>query len=95
MTGFQGFDDLEPLVGDVFRFTSEGTTVELTLTQAESRGMSPAGVPGGVLTFLGPREPTLPQATYEVSHEGLGQFALFMVPVAKGDDGTVYEAIFA
>ena len=95
MTDFHGYDILSPLVGDIFTFTFEGEPVALTLAEAESRGMSPAGVPAGTLTFTGPREPVLPQATYDVSHADLGDFELFVVPVAQGDAGTVYEAIFA
>lgn len=95
MTEFHGFDVLEPLLGEVFIFVHDGGQTELTLTDAESRGMTPTGVPAGVLTFKGPREPMLPQATYDVVHPDLGEFAMFIVPVAQGDQGTVYEAVFA
>lgn len=95
MSDFHGFDILEPLVDEVFTFTHEGEHVELTLTAAESQGMTPTGVPAGVLTFTGPRKPMLPQATYHVTHADLGDFELFVVPVAQGDAGAVYEAVFA
>jgi hypothetical protein len=95
VTDLPGFDVFESLIDHVFTFTHETDTVDLTLTSSEPRGTSPAGVPAGVLTFLGPREPTLPQATYTVNHPDLGDFALFVVPVAHGEGGTVYEAVFA
>ena len=46
------------------------------------------------LAFRGPREPILPQGTYEFAHEQLGTLEIFVVPVASNEDGTTYEAVF-
>jgi hypothetical protein len=46
------------------------------------------------LLFRGPRETLLPQQLYNLRHESLGEFELFLVPVAEAPDGFVYEAVF-
>jgi hypothetical protein len=46
------------------------------------------------LMFRGPREPVLPQGTYEVAHEQVGTHEIFIVPVESNDAGTLYEAVF-
>lgn len=89
-----GFTTFEPFVDDVFTFDCEGEPVDLTLARAEPRGTSAAGVPAGVLTFVGPREPLLPQSTYPVRHVEAGEFLLFIVPIGQGESTTTYEAVF-
>jgi hypothetical protein len=44
--------------------------------------------------FQGPVEPHLPQGLYKFQHEQMGEFDLFIVPVAKNDAGFRYEAVF-
>ena len=44
--------------------------------------------------FLGPLELFLQQALYQVSHSTMGSFALFIVPIAKENNGFLYEAVF-
>jgi hypothetical protein len=44
--------------------------------------------------FVGPEQPLLPQLTYTVNHEQMGEFELFLVPVARIDGGFRYEAVF-
>jgi len=46
------------------------------------------------LLFLGPEDVILPQRTYEMTHEDLGTFDLFIVPVGRTPQGVQYEAIF-
>lgn len=46
------------------------------------------------VTFSGPLDPQLDQATYAVEHPELGRFPLFIVPVSRDADGMRYEAIF-
>ena len=46
------------------------------------------------LYFVGPKEPFIPQGTYEMSHPTLGNGELFLVPVAETSDGFKYEAAF-
>jgi len=44
--------------------------------------------------FTGPRDPFLPQGSYQMSHESMGRFELFLVPVAGDEQGFRYEAVF-
>jgi len=46
------------------------------------------------LLFRGPADLMIPQGTYQMAHDGIGTFALFIVPVKKDNDGVYYEAIF-
>jgi|SRR5205085_6633295 len=44
--------------------------------------------------FKGPANILMPQRIYTLEHEQLGTFDIFLVPVAQGEDGFRYEAIF-
>jgi hypothetical protein len=46
------------------------------------------------LIFRGPASNPLPQATYRLHHDALGDFDLFMVPVRQDQHGRYYEAVF-
>lgn len=46
------------------------------------------------VVFRGPKEPFLGQGTYRFTHEQMGEFSLFIVPMRQDDDGTFYEAVF-
>jgi len=44
--------------------------------------------------FVGPGDVPLPQSIYSVSHEKMGEFDVFLVPIGKESDGYHYEAIY-
>ena len=44
--------------------------------------------------FKGPVEPYLPQATYTLQHDQMGEFEIFLVPLSRDEDGFRYEAVF-
>ena len=46
------------------------------------------------LFFTGPADPFLPQLMYSLSHEVMGEFEIFLVPIGKTADGFRYEAVF-
>ncbi|HJQ34012.1 MAG TPA: hypothetical protein VJ866_17660 [Pyrinomonadaceae bacterium] len=46
------------------------------------------------LFLQGPAEAYLPQNTYALEHESLGSHLLFMVPVARNEQGFRYEIVF-
>lgn len=46
------------------------------------------------IVFRGALNSFLPQRIYQMEHEGLGSFSLFIVPVRKDNEGFYYEAIF-
>jgi hypothetical protein len=70
-----------------------GPCVEMTLKRAIQ--LPATGRAGGSfrLEFQGPFEPILPQAIYRF-RSGDACHDIFIVPVARDDDGTLYEAVF-
>ena len=46
------------------------------------------------LFFRGPVNIYLPQMTYHMRHEAMGELDLFIVPVGQQPDGFRYEAVF-
>jgi hypothetical protein len=47
------------------------------------------------IIFRGPCDPLLPQQTYYITHEDLGEHGVFLVPICRDGDGVLYEAIFS
>jgi Domain of unknown function (DUF6916) len=46
------------------------------------------------LLFRGDENTIHPQQTYKVEHDAIGPFDLFLVPIARDAEGTLYEAVF-
>lgn len=47
------------------------------------------------LIFHGPAQPCLPQRIYPFTHEKMGSFSMFIVPIGPNPDGNMqYEAVF-
>jgi hypothetical protein len=44
--------------------------------------------------FRGPNEPSLPQKTYSLNHDRMGEFEIFLVPITTDVHGRRYEAVF-
>ena len=91
----------QPRVGERFRIRpSPDTDIPAELIEAPplgaagAAGTSPGRVPFS-LSFRAPRTPVLPQRIYEVAHDELGSYEIFLVPIGPDDGGMVYEAIFA
>jgi hypothetical protein len=47
------------------------------------------------LYFYGPNDPFLPQGTYRLAHERLGEQDIFLTAVAQEPRGYRYEAVFS
>ncbi len=86
--------DFEPHIGADFDVAE--TSVPLALNLLEVRKLGTALRDGGAfaLTFRGPLASPLPQAIYPLVHPGLGRLDIFIVPIARQDDGMRYEAVF-
>lgn len=46
------------------------------------------------LIFRGPAAPRLPQQTWDLEHEKLGGFPLFITAISGDQDGITYESVF-
>ncbi len=88
-------EDFRPAQGEAFTVAAgDAGTLTLTLREARGLGRTFQDREAFVLTFAGPAEPYLPQATYRFTHERVGTHEIFIVPVGRDDDGYEYEANF-
>lgn len=84
-------------IGAGFRIrASDELVVEVTLAEAVALGE--AGAAGAKepfsIVFRGPAEQILPQGIYQVEHEAIGGYQIFLVPLTPNGDGARYEAVF-
>jgi hypothetical protein len=81
-----------------FRFKPDADTeIELELNQVKSyssRHQEHEGMERFSAFFVGAGQPFLPQMTYQVEHEQMGEFELFLVPVTHTEGAFRYEAVF-
>jgi hypothetical protein len=87
-----------PHLGETFRIQAEDSPwTEVTLIEATALGqdMASEGLrPPFSIVFRGSRDRVLPQRTYRVKHEAIGEFDLFLVPIGPDREGMRYEAVF-
>jgi uncharacterized protein DUF6916 len=86
-------EDFSGRTGTDYEVRIGETAVPLTLE--EMQPLPDAGREGGSfrLTFAGPRDPVLEQAIYAF-RSGDETFDIFIVPIARDDQATRYEAVF-
>ena len=92
-------DHFRPLAGTNFRAAFPDRVIELELltikSLAERYGGRASREPFS-LVFRGPNDVMIPQSTYIITHEAFPEpLTIFIVPIARHDDGFRYEAIFA
>ena len=71
--------------------------IELELVEVkgyESKSNEETGLERFSVFFSGPAEFLLPQQTYPLVHEKMGEFDIFIVPIGRGGPGFRYEAVF-
>jgi uncharacterized protein DUF6916 len=84
-------------VGTKFQTTIGEREIQLELSKVkgylpgenEQRGMERFSV-----FFEGPVDIKLPQQTYRLQHEQMGEIEIFLVPVSVNEQGFQYEAVF-
>jgi len=92
--------DFDPLVGTPFTVTAQSEVVALDLLTVTPLRAPPARAGAAVrrgpfsLVFRARTAKYLPQGTFALSHERLGQLDVFMVPVGRDADGLLLEAVF-
>jgi hypothetical protein len=91
-----------PRLGESFHADDGSRVTELELVEANQATLStgePATGAGArvpfAIVFRGPLEPILPQRIYRFEHDALGEFDLFIVPIARDENGTQYEAVLS
>lgn len=81
-----------------FHVQSEGDAkIELELDEVKgylSKHEEVEGMERFSAFFRGPDQPLLSQATYTLNHDQMGEFTIFLVPVARRENGLRYEAVF-
>ena len=96
-------DAFQPRVGETFRIHArEDNKIEAELIEARALGGGPSRAPSDAsqrrapfsLSFRTRLTAPLPQSIYEVVHDELGAYEIFLVPVGPDGKGMVYEAIF-
>ena len=81
-------------MNSTFRLKRDSSeTVEVELVEANDVGSTPRQAQFSIV-FRGPHNPHLAQSIYQVEHDEIGTFDLFLVPIKRDQAGTYYEAIF-
>ncbi|MDX6384147.1 MAG: hypothetical protein QOK48_1720 [Blastocatellia bacterium] len=84
-------------VGTPFQLNLNEPTIELRLSSVKgypAGSNEHEGMERFSAFFDGPTTPQLLQAVYHLTHEKMGEFDLFLVPIAKTAEGFRYEAVF-
>jgi hypothetical protein len=84
-------------VGTKFHTAIDQRDIQLELTEVkgylpgenEQRGMERFSV-----FFVGPVDIKLPQQTFQLQHDQMGEIFLFLVPISVNEKGFRYEAVF-
>ena len=89
--------EFEKHVGTTFQLKLDETEVPLKLT--EVRGYLPReneqrGLERFSIFFDSSGNVTLPQSTFRLHHEVMGDLEIFLVPVSGNEKGNRYEAVF-
>ena len=86
--------DFEPRLSDEFRVRTPNGEVALQLSEVRKLGQALRKGGAFALLFVSPPGPFLPQATYALTHPGLGTLEMFLVPIGPSGGGNGYEAVF-
>lgn len=86
--------DFDPFLNQTFQVHPRSIDpVEMELFELTEKKL-PAQESFSII-FKGPKEPVLPQMTYKLTHPGMGELQLFLVPISYGkQDGIYYQSIF-
>ena len=96
-------DVFQPRVGETFRIhVRPDNELEAELIEARALGGVPVRAEVQTsrrrtpfsLSFRTSLTALLPQSIYEVAHDEMGSYEIFLVPVGPDGKGMVYEAIF-
>jgi hypothetical protein len=98
MSEFKTEEDFAANLNTMFRVNVVAPRpIELKLIQVKRHLSAPTDEPGMErfsIFFTGPADIMLPQGTYPVVNDNLGEFDLFLVPIKQEPAGVRYEAVF-
>ena len=98
MSEFQTEAEFRKHVNTPFRVqVNAPKPIDLTLVEVESRpsdAHEEQGMERYSVFFLGSPEFLLPQNTYRLAHEQMGEFDLFLVAIGLEPNGYRYEAVY-
>jgi hypothetical protein len=80
-----------------FQVKLDDKNIELELVEVKGYPAGPneqGGMERFSIFFTGPGDLKLPQHVYQLAHERMGEFEIFLVPVSGDDKGYRYEAVF-
>jgi hypothetical protein len=88
-------DTFENRVGETFAATPSyaGNPLDLVLKSCDESPHARPGHPAFSLTFHASDSERLEQQIFALEHPELGQFDLFLVPIAQIEGGIAYEAV--
>jgi hypothetical protein len=81
------------------RFSAKFGEIEADLTLAEVKGYTPESTEEKKMErfsvfFLAHADSALPQQVFQMRHEAMGEFDIFLVPIKNEVNGFRYEAVF-
>jgi hypothetical protein len=80
-------------VQDTFSLSTPAGALKLKLVEVEELGQG-LSRRAFSLRFVGPPQPSLPQAIYRLDNPTLGVLEIFLVPLGPHDGAMRYEAVF-
>lgn len=90
-------EDFTPFVNTTFSASLTASKTEFVLVEARPLPAHPNAqlmrAPFSLL-FRSTAAVLFPQQTYTVRHSVIGEFALFLVPIAQEREGFIYQAVF-
>lgn len=89
-------DHFAGCLNQTFRAALNDGDIEFVLVEAQPM---PSAMPGAArdpfsLVFRNGSPLLFPQQMYRMSHERIGAFDIFLVPIARDREGFLYQAVF-
>ena len=91
-------DTYQEHIGSKYQLALDDDSLELELIEVNkvSADTTEAGqaVPFSAVFRSTDKEEALEQGTYSLTHDGMGELLIFIVPIGPDDTGMRYEAVF-
>ena len=94
---FLQLNDFAPHLNQTFMVEIDHVRTPFVLVEARPLQQRP--VPGMLrepfsLLFHNEAAVVFPQRTYSISNQDMGEFGIFLVPIARDKNGFIYQAVF-